>query len=233
MENEDMIREQMEDTRTSLTEKLETLEQHVASTVEGATSNIAETVEAVKETVEKVKDTVEGTVTTVKESVADTIDTVKETVHEGITAVKGMFDIPALVDAHPWLMFGGAVGCGYVIGTLFKPLARQRPRYWKAQAQPALPDHYSGEDQGAFTAPAPSRLAGLYHTFEPEINRLKGLAVGALMRSIGELVTSMVPEHLAPQMGEVLDSMTQKLGGETIHTGNGAGRSHRPERTSL
>ena len=84
MENEDVIREQMEDTRTSLTEKLETLESQVASTVQGATTNVAETVEAVKETVEAVKDTVQQTVTTVKESVEETICAVKETVQDSL-----------------------------------------------------------------------------------------------------------------------------------------------------
>ena len=44
MEQEDLIREQMEDTRTSLTEKLETLEKQVAGTVLGTTSNLAEKV---------------------------------------------------------------------------------------------------------------------------------------------------------------------------------------------
>jgi len=169
MENEDVIREQMEDTRTSLTEKLETLEQQVASTVHGATSDIAETVEAVKETVEKVKDTVQDTVTTVKESVADTIDSVKETVHEGLTAVKGMLDIPALVDSHPWLMVGGAVGCGFVLGTFFPHPARQRAGFVKSRSPAALPDHYTGEDRPVSWPPATPAWLGF---IEPSSRKL-------------------------------------------------------------
>ena len=38
MDNEDVIRDQMEDTRTALTEKLESLEKKVADTVETATN---------------------------------------------------------------------------------------------------------------------------------------------------------------------------------------------------
>ena len=75
MENEDLIRKKMEETRTSLTEKLETLEEQVAGTVQGATA-------AVSDTVETVKDSVEETVSTVKDTVQETVGTVKDTVQE-------------------------------------------------------------------------------------------------------------------------------------------------------
>jgi len=45
MENEDVIRQQMEDTRTSLTEKLETLEDKLVSTVTETKAAITDTVQ--------------------------------------------------------------------------------------------------------------------------------------------------------------------------------------------
>jgi hypothetical protein len=53
MENEtELIRDQMAQTRTALTEKLEALEDVVLGTVEGTTRSVTETVEAVQEAVQ-------------------------------------------------------------------------------------------------------------------------------------------------------------------------------------
>src|SRR5437899_1742451 len=105
MDNEDIILDEMENTRAAFTEKLETLEQRVGSTVESATANVAEAVEAVQETVATVTDTIQ-----------ETVAAVKETVHESVGAVKDMFDIPGHVACHPWLMMAGAVGLGFLLG---------------------------------------------------------------------------------------------------------------------
>jgi ElaB/YqjD/DUF883 family membrane-anchored ribosome-binding protein len=233
MENEDVILEQMEGTRTSLTEKLETLEKQVANSVQGATSNVAETVETVKETVEAVKDTVQDTVATVKESVEGTIDSVRETVQEGLSAVKEMFNIPRLVDEHPWAMVSGAAGIGFLCGKLFASPAAKRRAFADTPAMSLPPDHYSGEDLSAPARPARSAFSGLLKTFEPEINRLKGLALGAFMHSVRDAITKVVPEYMAPKVTELVDNITGKLGGEQfeaefadakghgVHSGNG------------
>ena len=69
MENEpEVIREQMQETRTGLAEKLEALEERVMGVAT-----------AVSETVENVKEGVEGTVESVKETVSETVETVKDT----------------------------------------------------------------------------------------------------------------------------------------------------------
>jgi ElaB/YqjD/DUF883 family membrane-anchored ribosome-binding protein len=103
MDDEDMIRGQMEDTRTSLTDKLETLEHQVSDSVHDATSNVADTVEAVT-------DSVQDTVASVKE----TVTAVKESMRQGVSAVKAFFDIKDHADRHPWAVMGGAVVVGYV-----------------------------------------------------------------------------------------------------------------------
>jgi len=53
----EVIRHQMEETRSSLADKLETLESQFCGTVEGATEAVSHTVEVVQETVETVKET--------------------------------------------------------------------------------------------------------------------------------------------------------------------------------
>jgi len=119
-EKEKAIQQQMEETRASLTEKLETLEQKVVGTVEEATTVASDTVEAVK----------------------DTVAAVNETVKESVETVKDWFDIEAHVQNHPWLVVGGSVALGYCLGT-FAPSsngstqAQPTSLYHPPQPQPA------------------------------------------------------------------------------------------------
>src|SRR5262245_44710471 len=113
MENEEVtpaekvIRADMEETRTALTEKLEVLENQVVGTVKDATSAVSQTVETLKETVG-----------TVKETVTDTVSAVKDSVQDGVATVKNWFDLRAQFDRHPCLMAGGSVLAGYLIGVM-------------------------------------------------------------------------------------------------------------------
>jgi len=137
MENEpELIRDQMQETRTALTEKLEALESQVSGTVQSATAAVTETVEAVKSTVAE-------TVGTVKDSVQETVSTVKE-------SVKDAFDLPAHIERHPWAAMLGSVAVGYLGGRVLNGMAggmhherQQAPQAYKAFSE-ALPKSEAG-----------------------------------------------------------------------------------------
>jgi ElaB/YqjD/DUF883 family membrane-anchored ribosome-binding protein len=203
MDNEDVIREQMEGTRTALTDKLETLETQVAGSVHEATTNVAETVEAVR-------DTVQETVTTVKETFA----AVKESMRESVNKVKGFFDIADHVDNHPWALMGGSVVLGYALGSLLRPAARQS-RQGAGEARSGQERHssraYSNDRREDFI-PEPSS-GGWLSTFGPEIAKLKSLALGSLMGAVGEMIHDAVPPHLGSSLDEIFASITEKVTG--------------------
>src|SRR5262245_19695984 len=139
-----VIRHQMEETRASLTEKLETLEHQVVGTVQGATS-------AVTETVENVKEAVQETVETVKDSVRGTVESVKET-----------FDLARQVDSDPWLMVGGSAALGFLCGRLVPRIgaaaAGELPHYaaYSPMSPIRPPAQYDGA-AGGYTAAEPPR----------------------------------------------------------------------------
>ena len=200
----EVIRQQMEETRAALADKLETLEQKVVGTVHGATT-------AVTETVASVKGAVEETVANVKETVQETVSTVKET-----------FNVYRHVDEHPWLMFGGSVAVGFVAGRLLPSGAGAAP-----QPGAATPVHFAGaasapRPNGGMRPhePAPEResrqgwLGAVGDSFAPELAKLKGLAVGTLLGVVRDLITQSVPEQMGPQVTEVMDGITTKLGGQ-------------------
>jgi ElaB/YqjD/DUF883 family membrane-anchored ribosome-binding protein len=198
----------LDETRASLSEKLETLEQKVVHSVHGATS-------AVNETVESVKDAVHDTVATVKET----------------------FDLPLQVRRRPWVMVGGSIALGYLGGYLLRRRGSDRPsaKRWSQPAFPGGPQiahHRNGDINGYRSveeAPPkkpvqevsqkpsePGFLSGVHHQFEAEITKLKGLAIGTVLGVVRDLITQSGPEQMKAKVAEVLDSITVKLGGEPI-----------------
>jgi len=229
----EVIRKEMTETRSALSEKLEALSQQVVGTVQDARDAVKETVgtvkDAVTDTVSTVKDQVTGTVSTVKESVGSTVDTVKET-----------FNVEHQVVKHPWMMLGGAVALGYVGGIVLHRLsAPPRPAY-AADFPPPRPSAPVAQTEewdstrsfgqstasttprfsAAATEPAPAPkehgLPALVKGFEPEIQQLKGVAIGALFGVIRDLVQQSLPPNLTEPVTEVVDNLTTKMGGQPV-----------------
>jgi ElaB/YqjD/DUF883 family membrane-anchored ribosome-binding protein len=198
----EVIRQQMEETRTDLTDKLETLEEEVEETVEKATEKVSETVENVTETVR------------------DTVETVKETVHETIETVKSTFDLSHQVDQHPWLMFGGAVAVGYVGGRLLSRLEEPPAAGWTSRSEANDVGNRAGASlagAGPQQASATSQWLGeMVQKFRPEIDELKGLAIGAALSVVRDLLTRSLPEQTRQPVGQVIDNVATKLGGKPI-----------------
>lgn len=214
----DVIRQQIEQTRSSLTDKLETLEEQVKETV----SNVTHTVE---ETIETVKDKVKGTVETVKSTVEETVSTVKRT-----------FDIPYQTERHPWAMTGGSALLGLILGySLGGRSRRARPRslYPAAQpawdaglwrgSEPAAPvSGYEAAVDDLAPPPAPPRrqepsfLSRLLQPFAAEIDKVKEVAVGGLMSMVRDSVMRAVPPGLVQQVEEIMNDLTHRMGGKPV-----------------
>lgn len=218
MDDQEMIRDQMENTRTALSEKLEELESRVTAKVEGATQDVAQTVESVtdsvQETVETVKDTVQATVETVKDTVEETITALKE----GVSAIKRLFDLPGHVDRYPWIAMGGSVALGYLAGEyLLKRNARRAPRlpFFAAKESVAAPVYTNGQATGGRigTEMSAPKTPGWLERLEPEIAKLKGLALGVLMGTVREMITQAAGEKLGHSLAEIMDSATEKISG--------------------
>lgn len=188
-EEPDVIREQIEETRSSLTEKLETLEGQV------------------RETVQSAKATVEDTIETVKSSVQHTVDSVKQT-----------FDLSYQVDRHPWAMTGGSFVVGFLLGNYLEGRRQTRPISSSQTSAYAQPN--GGQSMMGYTAPVaapappapPSLARRVLSTFDEEIDKVKGIAIGAMLGLVRDLAKHSLPQ-LAPQIEEVANSATVKLGG--------------------
>jgi ElaB/YqjD/DUF883 family membrane-anchored ribosome-binding protein len=211
----DLIRQQMMETRTSLTEKLETLECQVLGTVHETT------------------DAARSTVTTVKDAVAETMDNFKESVQDAVESVKDSLNVERQTRRHPWVMVGGSLAFGFIGGRIlhramhgsngagrtermldthrFAPAART--------AEERRPDGRAATQQyaAATTSQEPGWLARLSAQFAPEIAKLKGTAIGAAAAALRDAVEPSVPESLHGRFREILDGVVTKLGGQPVH----------------
>lgn len=216
MDNEsEAIRQQMDQTRASLTEKLETLEHQIVETVQGATSAMTDTVE------------------TVREAVHDTVAEVKSTVNDTVDSVKSTFDLPHHVDRHPWLMVGGAIAVGFLASRILDRLLEPRTPAVAPLVPPPPPapaydqplssrTSYAGNGHGnghvrEQSASEPTHeKSGLTAMFGDEIDQLKKMALGATMGLVRDFVTEQVPSPVRVDVGKILDNVTIKLGGDPV-----------------
>lgn len=234
-DNTESIKQQMGETRHALAEKLGMLEHQVADTVQGAVN-----------TVENVKRSVENTVQTVKESVRDTVETVQDTL-----------DVRRQVDRHPWMMMAGAVAVGYLggyvccqamesrsSGSSFSPLSAfsgRRKRHesgnghgnghssrWRSEP---VDEAELARDQSS-TAAAMGWVSKQAEWLQPAVNQLKGLAVGATIGIVRDMVTKNLPDEMKGQVSEVLNNITTSLGGKPIRGRVLPERSHASHRPS-
>jgi phage-related protein len=244
MDNEtEVIREKMEGARTDLSDKLEQLEKQVMDTVQGATSAVADsvqnatstvtdTIQSVRDVVDSVKDSVQGTVDSVKDSVQGTVDSVKETMADTVEGVKQTFDLHRQVDNHPYLMVGGAVVVGFVAGRMLTPqtarvMGRAAERFGPTVerfAQSAASNFGTAASTvgstaasvGGAAATAGGWMGALETMFGPEIDKVKEMAIGTLLGVVRDMAVKAAPEKMAPQVREIIDGITTKLGGKPV-----------------
>jgi ElaB/YqjD/DUF883 family membrane-anchored ribosome-binding protein len=193
------IQEEIEATRSDLTDKLVALEHKVRETMAEAKSAISDTIGSVKHAVES------------------TICSVENSVHGAVVSVKGSLDIGRQVDRHPWAMLAGAVAAGFVTGRLLdKPTTRQTVSHPVVACSPPNGNGRHG-DSASFPKERAGLLSELGDRFGPEIDQLKGLAIGSVMSLAREFIKDAVAPALAPELERVIDGVTSKLGGKPIH----------------
>jgi hypothetical protein len=193
----------MDQTRLSLMAKLETLENKVFGAVHDTTGTISSTVQQLG--------------STVRETTRD----VGATVREAVSSARDALNVSRQMHEHPWLMLGGSVFAGYVGGLLVDNL--ERGHLPSLPSLPATPERLLPRDsevrQRVESEPVSRRsgssfLKALVETFAPELDKLKRAALGTALGLVRDRVGESVPAHLKENFTELMDRVTQKLGGE-------------------
>jgi len=219
-----VIRDEMEQTRANLADKLGALEEQVRETVSTASETVTSTVEGVKEVVS---------------NVSETVGSVTETLN-----------FPKQIEQHPWIAVGVAVAAGFAAAQLFggsrqvvvtgsqptpqpepKPQPASQPRYQAASAPSTSSSGPSLLSQAASMLPSFDKLMPdlsskipAFETLAPELKKLGdtvvegmgALAVGGVMNIVRELVAGALPDSWKGEITKLVDDVTQQLGGKPL-----------------
>src|SRR5262249_22225098 len=63
----------------------------------------------------------------------------------------------------------------------------------------------------------PSMLSGVMEHFSPEIQKLKGVAIGAVAALVRDMIKDKIPEGLRPHVQDMIHDVTHNLGGADVH----------------
>lgn len=201
----EVIRAEIDDTRSSIASKLEALEDSVVGSVQHAKDSVQETINSVKETFEE-------TVSSVKETMQDTVNTVKDT-----------FDVKLQVQRHPWAMVGGSWVAGLIAGAVIgeaqrrrrMPMDRLRSRGEPIDDSRSRPVASTYADTTPRSTEPQPREPGLLDRFHGEIEQVKGLAIGMALGLVRDVIKQNMP-RFEQQVGEIMDNVTTKLGGQPV-----------------
>jgi len=201
----DVIRQQIGETRSSLTEKLETLEAEVKDTVQSA-----------RDSVESAKDAVEETFLNAKETVQDTISSVKESVENATESVKRNLDVEYQVDQHPWFMMGLSLVSGVALGAFLgsRMNSGRRLAAGMSEASVTLPERSSSGIQTRLTHQdngRPGFTDKLGSQLGAEFEKVKDLAIDALVGVIGNVARKSIPA-LASSVEEMMTRAAEQMG---------------------
>jgi ElaB/YqjD/DUF883 family membrane-anchored ribosome-binding protein len=169
--------------------------------------------------VEELEEKVRDTVLSATENVGDTIETVTTTVQQTVDTVKRTFDLNYQMQQRPWTLIGASVLAGFLIGAL---VSRGRPSRGRSRVS-SYPDYAPASERSLASSAAaepaasqgPGFLSGLMEQFGPEIDKIKGAAIGYLVGMARDSIKEALPS-LGQQIEEVTDSVTTKLGGEPV-----------------
>jgi ElaB/YqjD/DUF883 family membrane-anchored ribosome-binding protein len=246
-------RQDIEDKRASMSEKLELLEERVRDTLEETRSTVEGIVENVKETVDETVGAVKETVEGARSTVDNLVGNVKETMDETATMVKKSFDLNYQVEQRPWVMLGGSVFVGYLLGSWMHRGSWHQSKYFERSYPYSEDDALytapisSGasfddlEDRGddhknrdvsdkhevRMTSTSPSkqrRWSNFLGPFQEEWDALRGVALGTLMGTLRTMVRQHMPA-VAPKLEQAINSASAKLGAEPIDFPNSQDQS--------
>ena len=229
-------RHDIEETRASMTEKLELLEERVRDTLEETKTAVDDIVENVKGTVDETVDAVRETVDGAKSTVENIVENVKETMDDTVTKVKQSFDLRYQVEQHPWLMLGGSVVAGSLLAS-FMHRGHETRRY-AYYADSRLNSGYEGDKTSSATgvytgtglytgngeenATASQEPSNYTHSrtqrgwgstlgqLQEEFDIAKGVVTGAVISTVMGTLQEMIRQNI-PSMTSYFDKAVSRV----------------------
>ena len=171
----ELIRQQMVETKSQLSDKLVTLEQQVTDTVQSTENVVNATVEAVQETVDSVTGAVQG----------------------AVQSVSNAFDFSHQVQNHPWMVLGGSFIVGYLAAELITVSTTTKESQRLASDNLSTRQYIDELESSAKTAKmtATSESDSMSSSWQ-QLNEAAYSTIIGMMQEIATLATTPIAEFL-------------------------------------
>ena len=127
-----------DDRRSTITEQLGELEEGVRATAAGATAAAGEVIENVHDLVGTTADSVRQSLAGASAAAEEIAEAIGEAVGDAVAGVQRALDLRSQVTQHPWLLMGGAL----LVGSLLGGRRSGRPGSFTPRAPQSAPDAY-------------------------------------------------------------------------------------------
>lgn len=222
IESPEVIAQEMEKTRRSLTGKVAALETHVVGTIQNAT-------EAVSTTVAQVKSAVQDTLSSVKDTATDVKQSVTASVHTVTERVGSAFDLSGHTREHPWAMVSGAGLAGFLTGLAVFGRKSNRavpvrylPSAYASAAAPVASVH--SPEPAAPPRKMPGWLDDLLERAGNEARKVGEEAMAVAAASLRQAVQSEVPRLINTLTAVSQDATADYPASGFSRPGGGSGR---------
>lgn len=191
------MRQEIDDTRSAMADKMEALEDRVMDTVQSAQETVDDSIQIASDTVASVK---------------RTFDIKHHVEQHPWTMVGGS------------ILAGLALGSLFLsVRQRTRPAPRQgdEGRLRRPGSAPfSIPQGGNGNSDSAdmprFQAAPPPSRPGVFDRFHEEIDKVRGMAIGYAMGLVRDSIKDAVPQ-MASQIEDVMNSITTKFGAESVH----------------
>jgi len=160
---------------------------------------VEDIIKSTKEIVDKTIETAKGTIDPARATANSLIKSVKDTTISTAAMVEQSYNIQYQVaQRRPWLIFGGAVLVGYVVGS------------WTSQNEATQERLHN-----SIRTFKPRQRQSKRRQFEEEWNILKSVALSTLIGTLRTMIQRHTPT-LTPQIDNVIDRISAKLATELL-----------------
>lgn len=183
------------------------------------TENLIESdASVIRSNIEETRASLSSKIDALEHEVKETAGDARASVEKQVDEVRKAFDLKYQISRNPWPFLAGAAVLGFLSGGA---LSKRRPV--SAALTPGwLPEKSRRNGEPAFQGAVHSegRLNGNAQRpqLEQAMQLVKATALGVVLSALREVTTDALPRSLAPHISELIDGVTQSLGGKPIRS---------------
>ncbi len=166
-----------------------------------------------------------GRVNDVLESATVSIQKASGVVKQSVETVRAATDVRHHVDQHPWVMFAGAVGLGYLGGAALPEKPSSSPARNGSGSRRSTVMLAPGSEfaQRAPAADVPEREPGILdklgEVLAPQADLLRQIAIGSLFSLIRDVARDAMPSPMEQPVDDFFNDAAKKFGGRPLARG--------------